>query len=150
MYTFGKSSQSNLDSCHVDIQKILNEAIKIVDFSIIEGLREDARQVELFNDGKSQLNGVSSRSKHQDNGSGLSMAVDIMPYYKGFNSFTNESGPKFFYYLAGHIIAIADKLYRDGTISHKLRWGGNWDSDMDLFQDSNFFDLPHFELTSGL
>jgi peptidoglycan L-alanyl-D-glutamate endopeptidase CwlK len=146
MYNFGKRSKEKLYTCHKDLIKIMEEAIKFHDFSIIEGIRTTKRQQELYSDGKSQLDGIHKLSKHQDHGDGVSHAVDIMPYYKGFNPFTSENGPKSFYYLAGLVQGIAKKLYEDGEISHILRWGGNWDSDMDFFNDSHFFDLPHFEL----
>lgn len=146
MYNFGKRSKSRLDTCHEDIVKVLEATIKVHDFSVLEGLRTAEKQAEYFRDGKSQLDGVNRKSKHQDDGSGKSKAVDIMPYYKGFNAFTSENGAKSFYYLAGLVQGIAQKLYDAGEIKHELRWGGNWDSDMDFFSDSTFFDLPHFEL----
>ena len=148
MYSFGRKSKERLETCHQDIQAILKEVIKYYDFSVLEGIRSDERQLQLFADGKSQLDGIIKRSKHQDSGDGVSMAVDIMPYKKGFNPFQSENGPKSFYYLAGLIQSTAQQLYKQGTITHVIRWGGNWDSDMDFFDDSNFFDLPHFELIS--
>jgi len=146
MYKFGKKSREKLDTCHPDIIKIMEEVIKIYDFSILEGIRTTKRQQKYFKTGKSQLDGINRLSKHQDQGDGLSHAIDIMPYYKGFNPFQSENGPKSFYYLAGLVQGIAHKLYSEGKISHLIRWGGNWDSDMDFFSDSSFFDLPHVEL----
>ena len=149
MPAFGNRSQEKLDSCHEDIQKVLNEAIKFFDFSVLEGIRSNMRQMSLYQEGKSQLDGVERRSKHQAD-DGISMAVDIMPYYKGFNAFVSENGPKSFYHLAGIILGIADRMFAAGEIEHQFRWGGNWDRDSDLFGDSNFFDLPHFELIKPL
>jgi peptidoglycan L-alanyl-D-glutamate endopeptidase CwlK len=145
-YNFGKRSRARLDTCHPDLVKVLETVIKVYDFSIIEGLRTAETQAQYFKDGKSQLDGVKRKSKHQDDGSGLSRAVDILPYYKGFNPFTSENGPKSFYYLAGLVHMAAQTLYDNGEIEHLIRWGGNWDGDMDFFGDSSFFDLPHFEL----
>jgi len=45
------------------------------------------------------------------------------------------------------MFATAERLYNEGKITHKLRWGGDWDSDK-VFDDQNFDDLPHFELVS--
>ncbi len=146
MYNFGNRSRSRLDTCHPDLVKVLEVVIKVYDFSIIEGLRTAETQAQYFKDGKSQLDGVKRKSKHQDDGSGLSRAADILPYYKGFNPFTSENGPKSFYYLAGLVQMAAQTLYDNGEIEHLIRWGGNWDSDMDFFGDSSFFDLPHVEL----
>lgn len=146
MYSFGKTSSSRLATCHRDIQVIMNHVIKYHDFSVLEGVRSAERQQELFNDGKSQLDGITKLSKHQPDEDGISRAIDIMPYYKGFNPFTDSNGEKSFYYLAGLVKAAAEELLRNGEINHEIRWGGNWDSDMDFYNDSNFFDLPHFEL----
>ena len=145
MYRFGKKSKKKLKTCHRDIQTILNEVIRFYDFSVLEGIRTTERQQKLFAEGRTTLDGINKLSKHQ-HPSGVSHAVDIMPYYKGFNAFSSENGPKSFYYMAGLVQGIARKLYDEGKITHIIRWGGNWDSDMDFFDDSSFFDLPHFEL----
>jgi len=149
MYKFGKRSRSRLGTCHPDLIKIMEEAIKVFDFSVLEGLRTLEKQQEYYKTGRSQLDGIHKKSKHQGaefNGKLVSMAIDIMPYYKGFNPFQSENGPKSFYYLAGLVQMTAWNLYNEGKIEHIIRWGGNWDSDMDFFSDSSFFDLPHFEL----
>lgn len=143
MYKFGKRSQSRLDTCHPDIQKILNELIKIYDISILEGTRSNERQAELYALGRSQLDGVNKKSKHQ---SSPSTAVDIMPYKKGTNAFSgNEKDKARFYFMMGMVKAISTRLLYEGEITHKVRFGLDWDSD-DIFDDQNFDDLPHFEL----
>lgn len=142
-YNFGKRSLENYKTIHPDLQKILAELIMQYDFSIIEGHRSAETQQKYFSEGKSKLDGINKKSKHQ---SYPSLAVDIMPYRKNFNPFTDKNGPKAFYYMAGQLKAIAQRLLDEGKISHKVTWGGNWDNDMDFFNDSNFFDLPHFQL----
>jgi len=155
MYNFGKSSLSKLETTHPDIQLILQTLIKVYDFSILEGARSDTRQMQLYNEGKSHLDGVTKKSKHQpvdvydeDNMfiGKLSYAVDIMPWKKDTNAF---SGSRFddarFYFMMGLVRAISIDLLNKGLINHKVRFGLDWDSD-DVFSDSNFHDLPHFEL----
>ena len=39
MPSFGARSQTNLDTCDPELIRLLNEAIKHVDFSVIEGHR---------------------------------------------------------------------------------------------------------------
>lgn len=150
MYNFGEKSLAQLTTCHIDIQTIMNEVIKFYDFSILEGIRTAERQQLLFAEGRSKLDGVNKLSKHQgkldDDGELVSYAVDIMPFYKGFNPFVDKNGDKSFYYMAGLIMASAEMLYNENKISHLLTWGGNWDNDLDFFSDSSFFDLPHFQL----
>ena len=146
MYKFGRKSQSQLETCHTDIQLILNEVIKYYDFSILEGLRTAEKQNEYFKDGKSTLDGYNKLSKHQDRGEGVSMAVDIMPYKKGTNAFSGAIKDKNrFYYLMGMVRFASEQLFEEGVITHKVRFGLDWDKD-DRFDDQSFDDLPHFEL----
>lgn len=146
MYKFGKTSQSRLDTCHNDLQIILNEVIKFYDVSVLEGLRSTKKQQQYFTDGKSKLDGINKLSKHQDHGDGISYAVDIMPYLKGENAFSDSKADiNRFYYLAGIMLGVSNMLLAQGKISHRLRWGGDWDSDHS-FKDQTFNDLPHFEL----
>jgi len=130
MAKFGKTSKRRLKTCHPDIQRLMNEVIKLYDFSVLEGERTLEKQQEYFKAGKSKLDGIYQKSKHQ---SSPSLAVDIVPYPIDWND------TKRFAYLAGLVMAKADEL------GIKIRWGGNWDMDFD-FKDQSFHDLPHFEL----
>ena len=130
MYKFGKKSQERLETCHADLQKILNEIIKIYDFTILEGKRTLEQQQKYFKEGKSKLDGINKKSKHQ---SKPSLAVDIAPFPIDWND------TKRFYFLAGLVIAKANEL------GIKIRWGGSWNGSFD-FKQNKFNDLPHFEL----
>ena len=104
-YKFSKRSKSRLETCHPDIQLICNELIKIYDFSVLEGHRSPETQQEYFAEGKSKLDGVNRRSKHQ---ASPSMAVDIMPYKKASNAFSgHEKDDRRFYMMMGQVKAIA-------------------------------------------
>ncbi len=146
MYSFSKVSRAKLDTCHPDLVLICEEVIKVYDFSVLEGIRTTEMQQEYFRNGRSELDGVKKKSKHQDDGSGKSRAVDIMPVKAGENAFSGkEKDNRRFYYLAGLMKMTAIRLKAEGKITHDLRWGGDWDSD-DIYSDQNFDDLPHFEL----
>ncbi len=134
MPKFGQRSTLQLDTCHPDIKTILNEAIKIIDFSVICGTRGKEEQTIAFKSGKSKLE--YPKSKHNES---PSMAVDIVPYPVDWNNVSR------FKYLAGHIEGIAYMLLQQKKITHKVRWGGDWDQDKDM-TDQKFNDLPHFEL----
>ena len=140
MAKFGNKSKRKLKSCHDDLQLICNEAIKTIDFSVLEGHRSLKRQQKYFRQGRSKLDGIKTKSKHQ---SKPSRAVDIAPYPIDFKQKAKSKAR--FYLLAGVMIQVSKKLLDDRKISHKLRWGGDWDSDKD-FYDQSFDDLPHFEL----
>jgi peptidoglycan LD-endopeptidase CwlK len=145
LYNFGRKSLDALETCHSDIQMILNELIKFYDFSVLEGLRTTDRQQELFKEGRSKLDGINKLSKHQST-DGISMAVDIMPYKKGTNAFSNnEKDNRRFYTMMGMVKAISVKLLEEGLTTHIVRFGLDWDGD-DTYTDQKFDDLPHLEL----
>jgi len=143
MPTFSKTSQEKLLTCHKDIQTILNELIKVYDFSILEGHRSLQTQQEYFKAGKSKNDGILKPSKHQ---SIPSMAVDIMPFAKDTNAFSGKTLDNArFYFMMGMVQAITIRLLLEGKITHNVRFGLDWDSDK-IFDDQDFHDLPHFEL----
>lgn len=138
---FSKTSKKRLSTCHNDLQLIINTAISIskIDFGVAEGHRSIEKQQQYFNEGKSKIDGVTRKGKHNYS---PSLAVDIYAYVNGKASWNNED----LSYLAGLIDAVAEMLYKDAKITHKLRWGGNWDMDGEILIDQSFDDRPHFEL----
>jgi len=131
---FGKRSKKNLDSCHIDLQRICLEVIKLYDFSVICGERSKEAQDKAVREHKSKV--VYPNSKHNKR---PSEAVDLAPYPIDWNNLNR------FILLAGFMLATAEALYKDGEITHILRWGGDWDSDR-YIKDHKFKDFPHFEL----
>lgn len=139
-YSFGFSSMTRKLTCHKDLQLILDQAIKVFDFSILEGSRDLETQKFYYKTGRSKLDGVTERSKHQTSKEHpYSLAADIAPYPIDF-----EDRERFFF-LAGVMKGVANKFLEDGKISHRLRWGGDWNNNND-FNDQDFNDLVHFEL----
>lgn len=128
MPSFGNRSLSNLNEAHTDLQRLFNEVIKHFDCSVIEGRRGQGEQDKLFHSGKSKVK--YPNSKHNTS---PSLAVDVIPYPVVWSD-TDRM-----YYFAGIVKGIALSM------SIKIRWGGDWDSDTDV-HDQTFMDLPHFEL----
>lgn len=135
MFKFSKSSSSKLASCDPRLRKVMELAIKrsSVDFGIAEGHRSIKRQKELFDEGKSKIDGVTKKGKHNYN---PSKAVDIFVVMNGKASWDE----KHLCYLAGVIESCGKELGVD------IRMGANWDKDGILIYDQNFIDLPHFEI----
>jgi peptidoglycan L-alanyl-D-glutamate endopeptidase CwlK len=106
----------------------MEEAIKFIDFTILEGHRGKDLQNLYYEQGKSKLK--YPQSKHNKY---PSLAVDIAPYPINWNDRER------FVYLAGIIKGIASSL------GHNIRWGGDWNQNNNL-KDQSFFDLPHFEI----
>lgn len=144
-FTFGKRSLDNLSTCHYDLDVIMNVALKssMVDFGISEGHRSLERQFKLFTEGKSRIDGKRRKGKHNYY---PSLAVDIYAYVPGRKNLAFDK--VHLAYLGGHITAIAEMLYQEERVSHRLRWGGNWDGDGILIYDQHLIDMPHFELVS--
>ena len=140
-FKLGRTSLSRLDSCHEDLQKIVLTAIELspIDFGVAEGHRTVERQKELFDEGKSKIDGITKKGKHN---SYPSHAFDFYAYVNGKATWE----PQHLCVIAGIIMATATMLYIQGDIEHRLRWGGNWDGDGEIISDQNFIDLPHFEL----
>lgn len=145
-YSFGKRSTKNLNTCEDDIRKVMEMAISVseVDFGISEGVRTLERQMELFNQGKSKIDGTTRKGKHNHN---PSQACDIYIYHPDL-----ETRRRLAYdvgslcYVAGVIMACTQILLHRKEITHTMRWGGNWDKDGVILKDQSFDDLPHFEI----
>lgn len=140
MPKFSASSISILNTCHPDLQKICNFVVKYFDVKIIEGERSQQTQIAYFKAGKSKLDGVTQKSKHQNS---PSLAVDLYPYPVDLSN--KQKSIVRFYVLSGFMMTAAAILFDRGEITHKLRWGGDWDGDFD-YSDNSFDDLGHFEL----
>lgn len=136
MATFGKASLEKLATCHPDIQKVMHEAIKHFDFSVLYGTRSVAEQQELFKKGRklvndkwvkvgatvTNLDGVNKKSKHNHS---PSLAVDIAPYPINWNDIDGFK----------KLAVVVKKAAK--TVGVDLQWGGNWKS---------FVDYPHYEI----
>ena len=155
MPAFSKTSMARLETCADAIQDILMEAIKIKDFSVICGHRDEKDQNEAYLNNFSKLK--FPQSKHNKL---PSIAVDIWPYdpvlkeaLSGHPSQIARIAAKTgkseeevaayireeFLMLMGIIRAVA---HYQGT---DVRFGSDWDDD-GYRLDQSFDDLPHFEL----
>ncbi len=136
MPRFSKESFSQLSTCHIDLQTLFYEVIKTFDCKILQGHRGQADQEAAFKLGNTQL--------HYPNGKHNSIpsnAVDVAPYpvdWKNNNRF---------YWFSGYVMGIAQKLKDEGKISHSIRYGGDWNRDMEI-KDNKFQDLVHFEIVT--
>ena len=124
MYKFGRKSKERLKGVDARLVNVLNELIKIMDVTIIEGLRSEERQKELLAKGATKV----KYSKHMEG-----KAVDLAPYPIDWE---NRDG---FHYMGGMVRGIGKQL------GINIRWGGDWDSDGDV-TDNGFDDLVHVEI----
>jgi peptidoglycan L-alanyl-D-glutamate endopeptidase CwlK len=134
MPEFSKVSLDRLDTCHHDLQLIACEVVRLFDCSVLEGHRGHDRQTLLFQKGLSRVEWPDS-----EHNSMPSMAMDLAPYPISWD----DEGR--FYFFAGYVSCVAVRLMEEGKITHRVRWGGDWDSDRHM-DDQDFNDLCHFEL----
>jgi len=149
MPRFSETSMSKLLTCDQRLQAIFEHVVGTYDCTIITGHRNMVEQNSHYNAGRSKV--VWPNSKHNKS---PSLAVDVAPYISGLGipwpkSPVNWNDPPQrntyqkdlaqFYHFAGYVMGIADFL------DIPLRWGGDWDMDRDL-RDNSFDDLVHFEL----
>ena len=130
MARFGKRSRSRLKGVNPKLVNILNEAIKLMDLTILEGLRSVERQKELVASGASK----TMKSKHLKG-----RAVDVTPYPVDMES---VFGIHRHYYMAGMLRGIAHMM------KIPVRSGADWDSDGEI-KDQKFNDLVHLELKNA-
>lgn len=128
MNKFSARSRLLLDTCHPDLIAVFERVIQVTNIRVIEGYRERGRQEQLYRDGFSKVKWPNSKHNRTP-----SYAVDVVPYP------VDWSDRDRFVRMAGIVEGVAFML------GIPIRWGGNWDGDDDL-DDQTFMDLAHFEL----
>ena len=158
MPSFGNASRNRLSTLCPELVEVAEDAIQIIDFSIIETDRSKEVQNQYFSNGQSTLRWPQSKHNICD-ARPLAEALDVWPYIPPFGA------------LSGHpdqVAKIARETGRSGTEAQEfiykafsrvagvfeacahhrgytIRWGGDWDGDGNLL-DQKFHDLPHIEL----
>jgi len=147
-YHYSNNSKAELATCHDDLQIVFNEVIKVtnVDLIIVNGNRSIQEQQDMYAQGRTKpgaiitnVDGVNDIGKHNEL---PAKAVDICCYVNGKASWEI----KHLCYLGGVVMSTANRLYEEGKIKHRIRWGGNWDGDGEIISDQNLVDGPHYEI----
>lgn len=136
MPRYSARSKRMLGTCHKDLQLVFNTVIAHFDNSILCGHRNEKEQTEAFNSGRSKVqwpNGKHNRIP--------SMATDAAPYPIDWGDRERIT------LFAGYVLGVAEVLHDEGMITHRVRWGGDWDQDTEV-SDNGFDDLVHFELVT--
>lgn len=128
MPRFSNHSKAALATCDVRLQEVLTEAIKHIDFMVLEGHRGKDAQNKAFNTGFSKVRWPNGKHNKTP-----SLAVDIAPWP------IQWADTERFVYFAGVIMGIA------AMMDIPLRWGGDWNRDTHN-KDEKFRDWGHFEL----
>ena len=124
MPRFGRRAKERLKGGDAKLVNVANELIKLMDVTVIEGLRSQERQNELVAQGKSK----TKFGKHV-----AGKALDLAPYPVDWEDRER------FHYMGGLVRGIGHSL------GVSVRWGGDWDSDGEI-KDNSFDDLVHVEI----
>lgn len=132
VYQWGARSERIRAELDPDLAMLFDIALEIspFDLAITDGHRGEEAQMMAFESGASKLqwpeschNSMPSRAGH----------LDPSPInYKNWLRY---------YGLAGVVFAAAKRL----GLESRVRWGGDWDKDWDLNEET-FRDLAHYEL----
>jgi hypothetical protein len=154
MPNFGERSKGKLITCHPLIREVSYLAIRYWDITIIHGFRGKELQDELVAQGLSKTPWPTSQHNHlsdqEDVDAGyandvdipLSLAFDFAPWYPVLPHVRWKHEDEF-YHMAGLIIGMSEDYLNERGFW--LRYGGDWDDDQDL-HDQTFLDLGHLEL----
>lgn len=134
MPKFSQDSFSKLSTCHMELQVLFYEVIRHFDCKVLEGYRGEEAQNAAYEAGNSKHKFPNGKHNRQP-----SMAVDVAPYPVDWKNL------KRFYWFGGFVMGIAQRLKDEGKMTYSVRFGGDWDSDKDI-NDQSFNDLVHFEL----
>lgn len=129
-----------LDGVHPSLVKRVELAARIGSqpFMVLEGVRSEARQKELYAQGRTKPGKIVTwtlNSKHKKQADGYGHAVDLGPDPMDWNTIAKFDA------IADAMFA-ADKTIDDGLT---IRWGYNWDGDSRP-REKGESDGPHFEL----
>lgn len=128
MPSFGVESKRHLATLDPQLQRLMNEAIKYIDFSITCGFRNQVDQHKAFVEGKSKLDWPNG--EHNKN---PSRAVDVAPYPIDWND------AEAFTFLAGIIKGLSFAM------NIPITCGIDWDGDL-VVKEHSFKDRPHIQL----
>lgn len=136
MFYYSKKSLDFLASCHPDIRVIFSEAIKHYDIAVLCGYRGKEEQSDAFARKASSVKWPKSRHNRMP-----SEGIDFAPFPI---KWTDKEKPRFVF-LAGFLVGLSQRLKAEGKIKRALVWGGDWDGDLDLC-DQTLYDLGHAQL----
>jgi peptidoglycan L-alanyl-D-glutamate endopeptidase CwlK len=126
MPIFGAQSLKVRDQLHPFLRQLADEAIKKIDFKILDATRGRAAQEKAFALGHSKVHFGDSAHNWVP-----AVAMDLFPAPYDWD---NRDA---FIALSNVVLPLAK------TLGIPIRWGGDWNGDGNL---SDGWDMPHYEL----
>lgn len=127
-FNFSKKSLSSLDKAHPLLQLVCKEAIKEIDFKVLDSMRGRDAQNRAYAAGRSKAKFGQSAHNYFP-----AIAVDLFPAPYDWN---NRQAFK-------DLAEVAMRIAKKHDVP--LRWGGDWNMDGNRTTKDSW-DMPHFEL----
>lgn len=135
MFPLSEVEKQRVETCLPDIQLVVNKIIEKWNVAVMFGHRGKEDQDKAFAAGNTKLKWPNS--PHNTN---PSKAIDMCPVeVVNKREVIDWKDTARMHLFAGYVLATAESL------GVKLRWGGDWDQDTEV-KDNSFDDLVHFEL----
>lgn len=128
MPKFSEKSLAKLETCDPRLQQAFQAVVAEFECTVLEGHRDQERQNQMVAEGKSKT--LWPHSKHNAK---PSLAADVAAYPIDWEDRERQT------LFAGYVLATAKAM------GVTLRWGGDWDRDTEV-RDNSFDDLVHFEI----
>lgn len=133
MPKFGDTSSKNLATCDPRLQNLMIEVVKDFDCAVIWGHRAKQEQDACYTAGTSNC-----RWPDSEHNCTVSRAVDVCPYPIDWEDRER------FCLLAGWVLRTAKEF------GVRIVWGGDWNGNFILSDETNISDLAHYQLGSRL
>ena len=132
-YTLSERSLAKLEGVDKRLVAVVKRAIQLTtqDFAVLEGLRSQERQDELYAQGRTKPGPIVTWVKVGTHTNGT--AVDLVPYPVDWNDLSKFDA------ISRAMFKAADEL------NVAIRWGADWDMDGKP-REKGESDSPHFEL----
>jgi peptidoglycan L-alanyl-D-glutamate endopeptidase CwlK len=121
MNSFSQTSRQKLNTCHTDLQRLMEALLDEMDVSILCGYRDEVAQEAAYQAGTSKAHFGESPHNYQP-----SLAVDVAPYPINFNDI------KSFDNMCNKILELAKEL----------------GIEVELGRDFQFKDYPHVQIAN--
>lgn len=170
---YGQRSSERLNTTHPDIRTLMRAVVTEYPNTILQGVRTDEQQQKNVDKGVSKtleskhlvrcsvspMSGVDAVDAAPDPLAypQLKDLLHIIERALGSQPLDDEARRRLvdaveeygkdvarWYMFGGYVLGTADQLHRDGRISKTITWGGDWDKDKKL-KDQSFDDLGHFQ-----
>lgn len=142
-FKLGRKSLDRMKGVHPDLVRVISLAIEYtaIDFTVSEGLRDEVRQLELYEKGFSK----TMASKHLKQNDGWGHAVDLVAVGDLDKDGDIDAQDKAITWKPEHYVELASAVRSAAdALGVKIRWGG----DFKTRDGKPWFDGPHFELVT--